>query len=140
MDNSKVISFLKHKTKNIYTSNCRTRYNAGIFLLLRSYLNIPHGHSKVHGDVNCIVPKTIHPFAFRTHAHQWGTVIRGYKYSTQSQEMEEIAAGNPQWPQQFYPIKKDVTVNHGDYLVARCTFNNSVGDRDIHIGEYHLSP
>ena len=52
--------------------------------------------------------------------------------------MEEIAAGNPQWPQQFYPIKKDVTVNHGDYLVARCTFNNSVGDRDIHIGEYHL--
>ena len=52
--------------------------------------------------------------------------------------MEEIAAGNPQWPQQFYPIKKDVTVNHGDYLVARCTFNNSVGDRDIHIGKYNL--
>ena len=113
----------------------RTRYNAGIFLLLRSYLNIPHGHSKVHGDVNCIVPNKIHPFAFRTHAHQWGTVIRGYKYTTQSQEFEEIAAGNPQWPQQFYPIKKEVTVNHGDYLVARCTFNNTVGDRDIHIGK-----
>ena len=52
--------------------------------------------------------------------------------------MEEIAAGNPQWPQQFYPIKKQVTVNHGDYLVARCTFNNSAGDRDIHIGKVIL--
>ena len=112
----------------------RTRYNAGIFLLLRTYLNIPAGESKVHGDVNCRVPKTIHPFAFRTHAHQWGSVIKGYKYSQESDEIEEIAAGNPQWPQQFYPIKKQVTVNEGEYLLARCTFNNSDGSRDIHIG------
>ena len=112
----------------------RTRYNAGIFLLLRTYLNIPAGDSKVHGDVNCRVPKTIHPFAFRTHAHQWGSVIKGYKYSQESNEIEEIAAGNPQWPQQFYPIKKQVTVNEGEYLLARCTFNNSDGNKDIHIG------
>ena len=114
----------------------RTRYNAGIFLLLRSYLTIPAGASKVHGDMNCPVPKTIHPFAFRTHAHQWGTVIKGYKYNKDSTIIEEIAAGNPQWPQQFYPIKKKVTVAEGEYLVARCTFNNTVGNRDIHIGKY----
>ena len=116
----------------------RTRYNAGIFLLLKSYLTIPAGSSVVHGDINCPLRKTIHPFAFRTHAHEWGTVIKGYKYNKESNNVEEIAAGNPQWPQQFYPIKKKVTVNEGEYLMARCTFNNSIGERSIHIGKHGL--
>lgn len=40
---------------------------AGIYLLLRSYLNIPAQTPKVHGDVNCQVnlQSPIHPFAFR---------------------------------------------------------------------------
>ena len=113
----------------------RTRYSAGIFLLLRSYLSIPAGSSRVHGDVNCKIANTIHPFAFRTHAHQWGTVIKGYKYNENTNVTEEIAAGNPQWPQYFYPIQKKVTVDRGDYLMARCTFNNSDGNTDIQIGK-----
>jgi hypothetical protein len=98
-------------------------------------LSIPAGSSRVHGDVNCKIAKTIHPFAFRTHAHQWGTVIKGYKYNENTNVTEEIAAGNPQWPQYFYPIQKKVTVDRGDYLMARCTFNNSDGNTDIQIGK-----
>ena len=98
-------------------------------------MRIPAGATAVHGDVNCPVSKTIHPFAFRTHAHEWGTVIKGYKYNKESEKIEEIAAGNPHWPQQFYPIKKEVTVNKGEYLMARCTYNNTETNRDIHIGK-----
>ena len=37
-----------------YTSEA-TRYQAGILLLLRSYLNIPPNSPSVHGDINCKV-------------------------------------------------------------------------------------
>jgi len=116
-----------------------TTYDANIHLLLRTNLHIPIGSSNVHGDVNCPVQKDgIHPFAYRTHAHQWGTVIKGYKYSKENGVIEEIAAGNPQWPQQFYPIKKNVTLNKGEYLMARCTYSNLEGDRAIEIGKTAL--
>ena len=115
-----------------------TRYpqpkTAGVLLLGTS--GFAPRHSTTYFETACQMndDREIHPFAFRTHAHQWGSVIKGYKYSQESDEIEEIAAGNPQWPQQFYPIKKQVTVNEGEYLLARCTFNNSDGSRDIHIG------
>ena len=102
---------------------------------MRTYLTIPAGEPLVHGDVNCMSRKTIHPFAFRTHGHQWATVIKGFKYNMETQDVEEIAAANPQWPQFFYPIKKKITVKEGEFLMARCTFNNSDGNTDIHIGK-----
>ena len=34
----------------------------------------------------------------------------------------QIAAGSPQWPQAFYPMKKINTVQPGEVVTARCYF------------------
>jgi len=112
----------------------RTRYSAGILLLLRGWLDIPPGNPSFHGDMNCRVGADIHPFAFRTHAHALSTVITGYKYTPASKKYEEIAKGNPQWPQAFYPIKKRVTVKKGEWLAARCTYNTTGMTKHTRIG------
>ena len=56
---------------------------------------------------------------FRTHAHGLGSVITGYKYEADSKKWTEIARGNPQWPQSFYPMKDPVTLKTGDMVAAR---------------------
>jgi hypothetical protein len=109
-------------------------------LLLRSYLSIPPNTAVTHGDINCKLPSdgVIHPFAFRTHAHSLGTVITGYKYSPDTKQFTEIARGNPQWPQAFYPMKEIQTVKPGEVLVARCTFNSTGVKRYTNIGQLNL--
>ena len=71
----------------------------------------------------------------RTHAHSLGSVITGYKYKPETKEYIEIARGNPQWPQSFYPIEHNVTINQGDFLVARCTYDTRGLDKTTHIGK-----
>ena len=71
---------------------------------------------------------------FRTHAHQWGTVITGYKYDTRTDELIEFAKGNPQWPQAFYPVTANVTLTPGDFFVARCTYNTDNNPSNTYIG------
>ena len=72
-------------------------------------------------------------FAFRTHAHKHGTVITGYQ--VRNGKILEIARGDPQKPQMFYPMKKYVVVDNGDYIHARCTFNTTMENRLIRIGK-----
>jgi hypothetical protein len=55
----------------------------------------------------------------RTHAHSLGTVITGYAYNEGRNEYREIARGNPQWPQAFYPMKELQTVKPGEIVTAR---------------------
>ena len=71
-------------------------------------------------------------FAFRTHAHKHGTVITGYLY--RENKFLEIARGDPQEPQMFYPMETEVVVDNGDFLVARCTFNTTQENQPIYIG------
>ncbi|XP_040571967.1 peptidyl-glycine alpha-amidating monooxygenase B isoform X3 [Lepeophtheirus salmonis] len=113
-----------------------TKYSGGIYLLARSFLKIPPGTPVVHGEMNCKVKSNIplHPFAFRTHAHSLGVVITGYKYSPEKNTFIEIARGNPQWPQTFYPIVNNVSLNSNDYLVARCTYNSTLKKKAVYIG------
>ena len=98
-------------------TNFRPEYTAGIFLLLRSYLRIPPHVQRVHGDMNCKVKDDMTLFAYRTHAHSLGSVITGY--SVKDGQLEEIARGDPQKPQTFYPMETFVKVRPGDYLAAR---------------------
>jgi len=102
--------------------------------MMRTELEIPGRKSATHGDMNCMVRSEIHPFAFRVHAHKWGTVISGYKYDTSANEMTEIARGNPQWPQAFFPVTKNLTLKPGDFLVARCTYNTTDNPLTTYIG------
>ena len=96
-----------------------------------------HPHQpKIHADINCKLsgnPSPMTLFAFRTHAHKHGTVITGYKVDKNG-KIQEIARGDPQKPQMFYPMQKFVVVDNGDVLHARCTFNTTEEDRIVNIG------
>ena len=100
-----------------------------------SNVDFPPHTAVIHGDVNCKVrgiPSPVTFFAYRPHTHAHGTVITGYHYTDSN--LVEIARGNPQKPQTFYPMKNMVTVKNGDFLAARCTFNTTLDDDRIYIG------
>jgi len=63
----------------------------------------------------------IHPFAFRTHTHELGRVVSGWKVSP-GMNWNLIGKKDPQLPQMFYPIADQyMTMTGGDTLAARCT-------------------
>ena len=77
-------------------------------------------------------------FAFRTHAHAHGTHIAGYRVDLgddrRDGEITEIAQGNPQLPQAFYPTKEPQDIRNGDWIAARCSFNTEAESREVRIG------
>uniref|UniRef100_T1IX66 Copper type II ascorbate-dependent monooxygenase C-terminal domain-containing protein n=1 Tax=Strigamia maritima TaxID=126957 RepID=T1IX66_STRMM len=121
---------------SLYSTYERQKYIAGIFLMLSASTQIPPMHPKVHADINCLYsdPNSIHPFAYRVHAHSLGVVISGYKYNVKSDKWTLLGKGNPNWPQAFYPMEKTHSVKSGDYLAARCTFNSTKRNRWTTIG------
>ena len=68
--------------------------------------------------------KQIHPFAFRVHTHELGTVVSGWKVSP---DMKWTLLGkmDPQMPQMFYQVADNTTtMANGDRLASRCTMDN----------------
>ena len=59
-------------------------------------------------------------------------------YKVKNGDVKEIARGDPQKPQTFYPMEKHVKVQPGDFLVARCTFNSMTMDKATRIGKEAL--
>ncbi|CAL4061158.1 unnamed protein product, partial [Meganyctiphanes norvegica] len=114
------------------------KYKAGIYLLAGGWVDIPPHTEKTSLDMNCRLrdtePNEINLFAYRTHAHSLGSVITGYKYDEKSKQYTEIAKGNPQWPQAFYPMDKVQNIKMDDILHARCTWNSTNRDRHTYIG------
>ncbi len=51
------------------------------------------------------------------------------------QHNQEIARGDPQKPQTFYPMSHFVHVSPGDYLAGRCTYDTRGEDKVTRIGE-----
>ena len=120
----------------IFTTLCRPTYYGGIYLLWSMGTKLHPHQPKIHADINCKLsgnPSPMTLFAFRTHAHKHGTVITGYKVDKNG-KIQEIARGDPQKPQMFYPMQKFVVVDNGDVLHARCTFNTTEEDRIVNIG------
>jgi hypothetical protein len=109
------------------------KYKAGILLMVKSGLTIMPGHMNVHSDMNCKIFEDITLFAFRTHAHSLGAVITGYK--VKEGKFEEVARGDPQRPQTFYPMKKFVEIKKGDIMAARCTFDSTRTNKTTVIGK-----
>uniref|UniRef100_A0A0P5MV37 Peptidyl-glycine alpha-amidating monooxygenase n=2 Tax=Daphnia magna TaxID=35525 RepID=A0A0P5MV37_9CRUS len=111
------------------------KYIAGIFLLIGGAI-IPPFMPKVHADACCKVnvPAPIHLFAYRTHAHALGRVITGYKLGKMSGQVEEIARGNPQWPQAFYGMPRVFDLESGDIIAARCTYNSTNKNTTTYMG------
>ena len=56
--------------------------------------------------------------------------------SHQTGQLEEIARGNPQWPQAFYGMSHVFDVEEGDILFGRCTFDSTHKNKTTYIGNY----
>ncbi|XP_078070844.1 peptidyl-glycine alpha-amidating monooxygenase isoform X1 [Mustelus asterias] len=94
---------------------------AGIYLLLSEDTVIPPGEKVVNADIACLYKQTtIHPFAFRTHTHQLGQVVSGYR--VRDGKWTLIGRQSPQLPQAFYQMDNSVDIKYGDTITARCVF------------------
>jgi len=107
---------------------------ADFYLLYSSKAVIPAKSQNVHVDIACLfqgrAPLT--PFAFRVHAHDLGRAVSAYRIREGVWTL--LGVGDPRQPQSFFPIKSnDVEIQSGDYLAARCTYDNP-GSVDVHIG------
>ncbi|XP_043241915.1 peptidylglycine alpha-hydroxylating monooxygenase-like [Amphibalanus amphitrite] len=109
-----------------YTTNPQPK-SAGVLLMGTGGYIFPN--SEEHMETACDITEdtVLHPFAFRTHTHQLGTVVSGWRarYSrSDGYRWTLIGKMNPQLPQMFYPVLDNVTITTGDIVAARCTMNN----------------
>ena len=70
-------------------------------------------------------------FAYRVHAHVHGDVNTAYR--VRNHEWQQLAKGDPQWPQAFYPTESTYDIQNDDLLIGRCTYHNDE-NRAIHAG------
>lgn len=82
-----------------------------------------------HMETACTIKenKTIYPFAYRTHTHQLGKVVSGYRVRKDSNGQDNwtlIGKRDPLTPQMFYPVENSEPIVKGDHLAARCTMES----------------
>ncbi|XP_065060202.1 LOW QUALITY PROTEIN: peptidylglycine alpha-amidating monooxygenase-like [Rhopilema esculentum] len=108
--------------------------HAGIFILAEGFASIPPHEKKWHLDTGCPYEgqATLYPFAVRVHAHHLSTVVSGYRIRNKKWML--IRKENPQRPQAFYSLDKEMTIRQGDHLEARCTYNTMKKDVSTKIG------
>ncbi|ESN91950.1 hypothetical protein HELRODRAFT_90150, partial [Helobdella robusta] len=113
-------------------------YTAAVLLMLKNFLKIP-AHTKLTiGNVSCRynLQATMYPIAFRVHAHMLGRVISAYVKKSSGWKL--IGKGNPQWPQAFWPTNdKELVIENGDFIAAKCVYNSEHYDVDVNIGSTH---
>lgn len=80
------------------------------------------------------VGKNLNVFAYRVHSHMHGDVNAAYRI--RNHEWVQLAKGDPQWPQAFYPTNNLFDLKDGDALVGQCTYHNDE-NRIIHAGPTH---
>ncbi|XP_026154054.1 peptidyl-glycine alpha-amidating monooxygenase isoform X2 [Mastacembelus armatus] len=108
-------------------------FTAGIYLLMSVGTVILPGKRVTNADIACDYRSyPIHPFAFRTHTHQLGKVVSGYRIRDGKWSL--IGRQSPQLPQAFYPANKDVDMKYGDTIAARCMFTGEGRTTKTRIG------
>ncbi|XP_077352889.1 peptidyl-glycine alpha-amidating monooxygenase B isoform X2 [Festucalex cinctus] len=106
---------------------------AGIYLLMSMDTVIKPGNRVTNADIACdYTSYPIYPFAFRTHTHHLGKVVSGYRIRNGKWSL--IGRQSPQLPQAFYPANRDVDVQRGDTLAARCMFTGEGRSEETYIG------
>lgn len=84
-----------------------------------------------HMETACVINenKTIIPFAYRTHTHQLGKVVSGYRIRQQPDSTADkwvlLGKRDPLTPQMFYPVANTEPITKGDQLAARCTMESN---------------
>ncbi|XP_013870563.1 peptidyl-glycine alpha-amidating monooxygenase A [Austrofundulus limnaeus] len=111
----------------------RQPFIAGIYLLMSVDTIIPPGKKVTNSDIACdYTSYPIYPFAFRTHTHRLGKVVSGYRIRNGKWSL--IGRQSPQLPQAFYPTNKEVNVQYGDTMAARCVFTGEGRTSKTYIG------
>ena len=104
---------------------------AGVFLLGTNGFIPPKSTEYMESACKINERVIMHPFAFRTHTHELGRVVAGYRVRTEANGKDKwslIGKMNPMRPQMFYPVKdSNMIIQQGDVLAARCTM---VSDRN----------
>ncbi|KAF7216706.1 peptidyl-glycine alpha-amidating monooxygenase A [Nothobranchius furzeri] len=106
---------------------------AGMYLLISMDTVILPGKRVTNSDVACdYTSYPIYPFAFRTHTHSLGKVVSGYRIRNGKWSL--IGRQSPQLPQAFYPANREVNVQYGDTIAARCVFTGEGRSSKTYIG------
>ncbi|CAL8074515.1 unnamed protein product [Calicophoron daubneyi] len=96
---------------------------AGIYLLAAVGEIGPNGWTVVRTACRYTGYATLHPFAFRVHAHGHGVINKGYAYHDGERSL--IGAQSPQRLQTYYPVEdKDVKIYPHDLISAMCNMTN----------------
>ncbi|XP_068429469.1 peptidyl-glycine alpha-amidating monooxygenase isoform X1 [Clinocottus analis] len=106
---------------------------AGIYLLMSVDTVILPGKRVTNADIACDYSSyPIYPFAFRTHTHQLGKVVSGYRIRDGKWNL--IGRQSPQLPQAFYPAHEELNVKYGDTIAARCVFTGEGRTSKTYVG------
>eukprot|EP00731_Ephydatia_muelleri_P016753 Em0009g1177a len=119
---------------SLYLTTTKQPRVAGIFLIIGADV-IPPNKRVYTISSGCTFggPNTIHPFAYRTHAHSLCKQIDGYVVKNSNWNL--IGSRSPQDPQAFYPVKdSSLQVSAGDWLAARCIYNSVGQSTSISMG------
>ncbi|CAH8560786.1 unnamed protein product [Heterobilharzia americana] len=114
------------------TQRTPTEKLAGVYVLVSDGEVLPKQTTKL--EMSCMYSgeATIHPFAFRVHAHEHGVLNDGYVIANNEKYL--IGSKSPQLPQTFYPVEnKSLEINPGDTITARCKMINNE-NKPIKIG------
>lgn len=100
---------------------------AGIILLGTAGLVPPRAVEYMDSACKMREDKTIYPFAYRTHTHQLGKVVAGYRVRRGPDgrsDWVQLGKRDPLTPQMFYPIENADPIKPGDILASRCTMES----------------
>jgi hypothetical protein len=119
----------------IYFSEKPRTYEAGIMILYPNLFAIPPKTKKYSTTMSCEYKgNELKMFAVRVHAHNHGDVNTAFR--VRDDKWLEIAKGDPQLPQAFYPTKEVYDLVDGDALLGMCTYHNDE-TRTVYPGNTH---
>ncbi|XKL65698.1 hypothetical protein PGB90_009118 [Kerria lacca] len=89
-------------------------------------------------ETNCVIneDKVMHPFAFRTHTHNLGVRVSGYRIRiiNDKEHWTLIGQRDPLTPQMFYPVEKNMIIQKDDMVAASCKMDATKKDHYTVVG------
>jgi len=87
----------------------------------------PKSYDSMETSCKITEDKVLHPFAFRTHTHELGRRVVGYRVRAinGTSQWTLIGEHDPLKPQMFYSVLKDVPITMNDTIAAACKMYNS---------------
>ncbi|KAH8870816.1 putative peptidylglycine alpha-hydroxylating monooxygenase 1 [Schistosoma japonicum] len=105
---------------------------AGVYTLVSGEDIGPHQTAQLTVACSYTGKATLHPFAFRVHAHEHGIINKGFV--SDGKKTYLIGSMSPQAHQTFYPVKNEsLEINNENIIAAKCIMQNNES-RIVRIG------